>query len=87
MKYENIKAIKELIKAAKFGAVINKSIVAAERAIDDEINAPERKIVQIAESVGKADWSFTALCNDGTVWTCGNGIWEQLPPIPQGDAS
>ena len=87
MKYENIKAIKELIKAAKFGAVINKSIVAAERAIDDEINAPERKIVQIArlgDVTGCVD-------SDGCAWElryeCGNGIWEQLPPIPQGDAS
>ena len=48
--------------------------------------APARKIVQISESCNEREWTVTALCNDGTAWLLGKGVWKQLPPIPQGEA-
>jgi hypothetical protein len=52
-----------------------------------------RKIIQIAttfvEDGKEPDHVTTALCDDGTVWernwpryNC-DGLWYQLPPIPQ----
>jgi hypothetical protein len=27
--------------------------------------------------------AIIALCDDGTVWECFRGDWQQFPPIPQ----
>lgn len=55
-----------------------------------------RKVIQISNTTVVGDGmhfgnnvSTIALCDDGTVWEYlwpinnGNGIWQQLPPIPQ----
>ena len=43
---------------------------------------PSRRIVQATGATG----FVVALCNDGTVFTCGSDmVWRQLPEIPQGE--
>jgi hypothetical protein len=45
-----------------------------------------RKIIQLLQPTDKS--SFTALCNDGSVWYYNSALpgWESLPAIPQDEA-
>jgi hypothetical protein len=46
-----------------------------------------RKIIQLFTPTDKS--SYTALCNDGSVWWFNSALpgWESLPAIPQDEAS
>jgi hypothetical protein len=53
----------------------------------DEISfmetASDRKVVQISTMVhAEKDWTFVALCGDGSMWLY-HGLWSRIESIPQ----
>jgi hypothetical protein len=45
--------------------------------------APVRKVVQISTMVhAEKDWTFVALCGDGSMWLY-HGLWSRIESIPQ----
>lgn len=54
-------------------------------AIKEITMAPERRIIQITNSVTGQNMNIVALCDDGSVWQYqfGSNSWAPLAPVPQ----
>ncbi len=43
----------------------------------------QRRIIQIVPLTDDGEPYIVVLCNDGTLWEIGGGVWHPWTPIPQ----